>query len=451
MFVSDGCIARRSRTRTLTRFFCLCLVLFAITFTLWLHLYGSAPVAAAAPRVIWPSISLQPVITSGLFHPVAITHAGDGSNRLFVVEQPGKIRIYKNGSLLSTPFLDLSATGANRVQSTGFEQGLLSVAFPPNYATKGYFYVNYTSLIYGAIGDTVIARYRLTSDPDVADPNSEQIILTISQPEANHNGGQLQFGPDGFLYIGMGDGGGGGDNHGSIGNGQDPAQLLGKILRINVEPGYNPYSTPPLSFTPAYTLYLPYLTAVVNPPVTYTIPITNPFVSNPAFRPEIWALGVRNPWRFSFDRQTRDLYIADVGQNAWEEVDFQAASSLGGENYGWRILEGPDCFNPNPCSPPLNYSAPITYYSHSFNGPPCTSITGGYVYHGAQYSVTLQGIYFYGDYCTGRLFGALFSGSWMTTQFTDTTVNISTFGEDQAGELYIAGHGDGVIYKIQNP
>ncbi len=190
---------------------------------------GSSEIAAAPASIAWPAVTLTPYV-GGLVQPVAIAHAGDNSGRMFVVERAGRIRIVKNGALLPTPFLDISS----RVQSGYVEQGLLSVAFPPGYASKGYFYVDYTALT--GVGDTVIARYRITTDPDVADPNSEQVILKITQPQVNHNGGQLQFGPDGYLYIGMGDGGGGGDQHGTIGNGQDSSVLLGKLLRIAVEP-----------------------------------------------------------------------------------------------------------------------------------------------------------------------------------------------------------------------
>ena len=224
-----------------------------------------------------------------------------------MVEQGGRIRIIRNGVLEATPFLDITG----RVSCCS-ERGLLSVAFPPGYAAKGHFYVNYTN----KAGNTVVARYRLTTNPDVADPGSEQVVLTVPQPYANHNGGQLAFGPnDGYLYIGMGDGGSGGDPENRA---QNPAELLGKLLRINVETGN---------------------------PNTYTIPASNPFTQTAGYRPEIWALGLRNPWRFAFDRLTHDLYIADVGQDAYEEVDFQPAASTGGENYGWRIMEGLHCYN----------------------------------------------------------------------------------------------------------
>src|SRR4030095_15339060 len=257
-----------------------------------------------------------------------------------VVEQEGRIRIVKSQTLLSTPFLDISA----RVSCCG-ERGLLSVAFPPNYANKGHFYVNYTN----NDGNTVIARYRVTSDPDVANLNSEEILLTIEQPFANHNGGQIAFGPDGYLYIGMGDGGSAGDPQG---NGQRPETLLGKLLRIDVESGMTPYA----------------------------VPSNNPFVQSRFYHGEIWALGLRNPWRFSFDRQTGDLYLGDVGQGSYEEINFQSRASFGGENYGWNIMEGKHCFNSDSCNQ-TGLVLPIVEYSHSEG----CSVTGGVVYRGQQY------------------------------------------------------------------
>jgi glucose/arabinose dehydrogenase len=364
---------------------------------------------------IWPAISLVPMV-NGLSQPTHITHASDGSGRLFVVEQTGYIRIVKSGVLLTTPFLDIH----ERVGCCG-ERGLLSVAFPPGYGAKRHFYVNYTN----TSGDTVIARYRVTSDPDVADPNSEEIILQVDQPYANHNGGQLAFGPnDGYLYIGMGDGGSAGDPQNRA---QNPALLLGKILRIDVgEAG-------PITST--------------FPSTTYTIPPTNPYTQTAGYRGEIWALGLRNPWRFSFDRLTGDLYIGDVGQNAWEEIDFQPASSAGGENYGWRILEGSQCYHPpSGCVPPPRYSPPVAEYNHTGNG---CSVTGGFVYRGTRY-LAMRGIYFYGDYCSGRIWGLRYDGTtWKSQLLQDTSLMITTFGEDEAGNLYVADYNQGIIYRIE--
>ena len=251
-----------------------------------------------------PAVDLQPVVT-GIDRPVAITNAGDGSGRLFITLRAGFVVIVGSQGLNSTPFLDISA-----LTTTDIERGLLSIAFHPSYRTNGFFYVNYTNLN----GDTVIARYHVSVNPDVADPGSAAVLLTVPQPFANHNGGQLQVGPDGNLYIGMGDGGSGGD---PLNNGQNLGTLLGKILRIDVD-GAFPYAVPP----------------------------NNPFLSTPGARPEIWAYGLRNPWRFSFDRQTGDIFIGDVGQDSFEEVDFQPAASAGGENYGWRLMEATHCFNP---------------------------------------------------------------------------------------------------------
>lgn len=355
----------------------------------------------------WPHISLvKQADVPNL--PVHITHADDGSGRLFVVEQAGRIWIIKDGALLSMPFLDIS----NRVVSGG-EQGLLSVAFPPDYDSKGYFYVNYTSI--SGDGDTVVARYNISGDPNVADPESEQVLLTTGQPFSNHNGGQLAFGPDGYLYISMGDGGSSGD---PLNNAQSPGTLLGKLLRIDVEsdPGADPY----------------------------LIPSDNPFIQNGEFRDEIWALGLRNPWRFSFDRQTGDVYIGDVGQSSYEEIDFQPASSTGGENYGWNIMEGAHCFNSATCDQ-TGLVLPVAEYEHSQGD---CSITGGLVYRGQDYA-GLQGIYLYGDFCSGRIWGLRKNGTdWQTALLLDSPYTISTFGEDEAGNLYLVDYFTGDIYKI---
>lgn len=357
-----------------------------------------------------PMISLQEIIT-GLAFPVAITHAGDGSGRLFITLQRGQILIYDDGRLLPTPFLDISSV----VACCG-ERGLLSVAFDPNYKQNGYFYVNYTQR---PDGSTIIARYHVSGDPDVADPDSAVILLMIPQPFANHNGGQLQFGPDGYLYIGMGDGGSAGDPQNNAQNGQT---LLGKMLRIDVN------------------------NANTSDGLPYDIPANNPFIADPNVRDEIWALGLRNPWRFSFDRTTGDLFIGDVGQNSWEEVDFQPASSTGGENYGWRLMEGRHCFNPATNCHNGTLTLPILEYDHSLG----CSITGGYRYRGSQIR-QLYGVYLYGDYCSGRIWGATESnGRWTSRELLTTELSISTFGEDESGELYVAHHdgANGAIYRI---
>ncbi len=362
------------------------------------------PPVAAQRGGNWPQISLTKLV-GGLSQPVHITHASDGSGRLFIVEQSGRIRIVKNSVLLDTPFLNITG----RVLCCG-ERGLLSVAFPPGYANKGYFYVNYTRK---PDGDTVVARYRITTDPDVADPDSEETVLIVDQPYANHNGGQLAFGPDGYLYIGMGDGGSAGDPGNRA---QNPGELLGKLLRIDVESGANPYA----------------------------IPASNPYTRTTGYQGEIWALGLRNPWRFAFDRERGDLYIADVGQNRYEEVDYQPASSRGGENYGWRILEGSHCYNPpSGCVPPGRYVQPVAEYDHTQG----CSVTGGMVYRGQIYP-RMQGIYFYGDYCSGRIWGLKRGVTWQTVLLLDSPYALSTFGEDEAGNLYVADHAGGGIYRL---
>jgi glucose/arabinose dehydrogenase len=371
-----------------------------------LALAALVALGSAAPSAgEWPQVSLVRVM-KGLTLPVHVTHAGDGSGRLFIVEQAGRIRVASGGMLLPVPFLDI----ASRVGCCG-ERGLLSAAFPPGYGNRRYFYVDYTN----ASGNTVISRFRLTQDPDVADPGSEQIVLTIAQPYPNHNGGQLAFGPDGYLYVGMGDGGSAGDPQN---NAQSPTSLLGKILRIDVESGAAPYA----------------------------VPASNPFAGRAGYRGEIWALGLRNPWRFSFDRRTGDLYIADVGQNQYEEVDFQPAGSPGGENYGWRIMEAGHCSNPNPCNQ-TGLVQPVFEYDHS-NG---CSVTGGSVYRGALFP-RMHGVYFFADYCSGGLWGLRREGSsWQSTKLLDSTFTVSTFGEDEAGNIYLPDYNAGDVYKLTDP
>jgi len=362
---------------------------------------GHAAIATAAP-----TIDLRPIAT-GLPRPTGITHAGDGSGRLFISLQGGKIVVHDGTHVLPTPFLDVSA-----IVSCCGERGLLGLAFHPQYATNGFFYVDYTN----TSGDLVLARYAVSSDTNLAQ-TSGTILLTIPKPFANHNGGQLAFGPDGYLYIGVGDGGGAGD---LANNAQNLGSLLGKILRIDVD-GAAPYA----------------------------IPAANPFVGVPGARPEIWAFGVRNPWRFSFDRVTGDLFIGDVGQNAWEEVDFQPAKSPGGENYGWRRMEGTHCFNPTTDCNDGTLTLPIIEYPHAGNPPDC-SITGGYRYRGNAIP-ELTNYYVFGDLCSGRILGAAPSGAtWSVSQVLDAPFQISTFGEDQVGELYVAAYSetDGAVYRI---
>jgi glucose/arabinose dehydrogenase len=350
-----------------------------------------------------PPIQLTPVI-SGLNAPVDIQNAKDASNRLFIVEQSGVIRIAKNGVLNGAAFLDIRT----RVKSGG-EQGLLGLAFPPGFTTNRRFYVNYINLS----GDTVIAMYSLTADNDIANPGSETILLTIDQPFDNHNGGQLRFGPDGFLYIGMGDGGGSGDPQGRAQNRQS---LLGKMLRIDVE----------------------------SEPGSVRIPLTNPFAGSATTRPEIWALGFRNPWRFSFDRTTGDMWIGDVGQNSWEEISFQPASSSGGENYGWNTMEGAHCYQSANC----NQQGLVLPVAEYVNGADC-SVTGGFVYRGPA-SPSLQGTYFYGDFCSGKIWSVRRNGAQFINQLRlDSNLRITTFGEDEAGEVYLADGLTGTIHRLE--
>ena len=372
---------------------------------LWLPLAALLALQGAALAADWPQITLVKRF-SGLTQPVHITNAGDGSGRIFIVEQVGRIRVASGGTLRRAPLLDIGS----RISCCG-ERGLLSVAFPPGFGSKRTFYVDYTD----SAGNTVVSRFRLSADPDVADPASEQILLTIEQPYANHNGGQLAFGPDGYLYVGMGDGGSGGDPQN---NAQSPLSLLGKILRIDVESGAP----------------------------TYAVPASNPFVATAGYRPEIWALGLRNPWRFSFDRRTGDLYVADVGQNRYEEVDFQPAGDPGGENYGWRVMEGAHCYNPDPCSQ-SGLAQPVFEYDHSQG----CSVTGGFVYRGTIYP-RMQGIYFFSDYCSGRIWGLRRDGSsWQSTLLLTSSYTVTTFGEDEAGSVYLADYGRGDVYQLTDP
>jgi len=336
------------------------------------------------------------LVTQGLEKPVGLVHAGDGSGRLFVIEQRGAIRIIQNGELLPTPFLDIR----DRVGSEGGEQGLLGLAFHPNYVQNGYFFVNYTD----RRGDTVVARYRVSADPNLADPASEQVVLTLAQPYGNHNGGHLLFGPDSYLYIGTGDGGLFGDPHG---NAQNLDSLLGKMLRLDVDE------------------------------LPYRIPPDNPFGD------EIWAYGLRNPWRYSFDRLTGDLYLADVGQNQWEEIDFLEAGAPAGVNFGWDFWEGSHPYEGTPPEGfPMNF--PVAEYDHSQG----CSVTGGVVYRGAL--PDWQGVYLYGDYCSGRIWGLLRTaeGEWLNEPLFESGFNIATFGEDENGEVYLTHHGEGSVYRL---
>ena len=338
------------------------------------------------------TLALNPFVTSGLTAPVFLTQPLD-DGRIFVVEQPGRIRLIKDGVLQTTPFLDITS----RVLYGG-ERGLLSVAFHPQYATNHFFYVYFTTQ---TNGDIRIERFTATANPDVADPATTKLILTTAHSaQANHNGGLLSFGPDGMLYAGLGDGGGGGD---PFGNGQNFNALLGSLLRLDVDHG-DPYLIPP----------------------------DNPFVGQPNRRGEIWAKGLRNPWRYAFDQPSGNLYIADVGQNAHEEVDVVAASAKG-VNYGWNTMEGASCYNAATCNQ-TGLQLPVIDYGH--NGP--CSITGGYVYRGTAID-GLQGHYLYSDYCAAFLksFRSENGAAVDQKDWGITSSSVTSFGRDFAGELYL--------------
>jgi glucose/arabinose dehydrogenase len=350
------------------------------------------------------------LVVDGLDQPVFVADPADGSGRLFVVEQPGRIRIVRDGALEPEPFLDLTGV----VTSRGSEQGLLSMAFHPDYDENGQFFVGYTANRGEGSGDNTIARLTVSDDPDRADPDSLEVLLAIPDPFPNHNGGLVMFGPDGYLYAGFGDGGAGGD---PLENGQNPQALLGKVLRLDVDqPGDG---------------------------LPYGIPADNPFADGNAGRPEIWALGLRNPWRFSFDRDTGDLYIADVGQNQIEEVNMQPAASAGGENYGWNVLEGTDCFRDASCDAG-SFVPPIAEYTHDLG----CSVTGGYVYRGTA-APSLQGVYLFADFCSGLLWGLGRdeTGAWTLSEPVATDLRISSFSENADGELFVLDHG-GAIYRV---
>ncbi len=373
------------------------------------------PTSGPTPTPVGPSsltLTFQ-TVASGLSQPVFVTHAGDGSGRLFVLERAGRIRIISAaGSLLPTAFLDMTAI----VGDSGGEQGLLGLAFHPAYESNGRFYVAYTD----NGGSVVLARYTVSADPNVANAGSASVLLTIAKPAANHNGGMLAFGPDGYLYLGVGDGGGAGDTDN---NGQSRRTLLGKILRLDVDSG-SPYA----------------------------VPADNPFVGDPdpLVRTEIWSYGLRNPWRFSFDAAIGDLYIGDVGQGNREEIDHESAGSSGGVNYGWHMMEGSLCFNPSTGCDPTGLGLPVAEYDTHAGGS--CAVTGGYIYRGDR-SPQLAGVYLYGDYCSGRIWGLSRTspGAWSSSEIVDSTYTISSFGEDEAGELYLTNYSGGTVVRIIGP
>jgi glucose/arabinose dehydrogenase len=387
----------------------------------------STTAVAAQPTSMF--VALAPTIPGGLTQPVGIANAGDGSNRLFIVEQPGKIRVFENGVLLAAPFIDfgsslggLSLISGCTATSCGGERGLLGLTFHPDYSVNGFFYVYYTR----DDGDIQISRYQVSAgDPNLADQASATPILRIEHSsQGNHNGGNLMFGPlDGYLYLGTGDGGGGGD---PSENAQNLDVLLGKLLRIDIDNDDFP----------------------ADPDRNYAIPLLNPFSGATAGADEIWAWGLRNPWRWSFDRETHDLYIADVGQGAWEEIDFEPFDSEGGVNYGWDCREGAHPFDQpgdeEDCdSPP--FQEPILEYDHGLG----CSVTGGFVYRGST-SAAIYGHYFYGDFCTGRIWRGIPAGggTWTSQELFDTAFNISSWGEDEDAKLYLSDRGGGALYRL---
>jgi glucose/arabinose dehydrogenase len=389
------------------------LIVWLLLFLMYLFM-PLVPVSAQVPAVPVGSNYTWVEVVSGFDNPLLVTHAGDGSGRLFVGEQTGFILIVQDGDYLFDPFLDISGLLSNDVFQGGYsERGLLGLAFHPDYANNGYFFVSHTD----ERGDNRIVRYQVSADdPNRADPATRTEFLHIPQPHYDHNGGNIAFGTDGYLYIGIGDGGSLGDDPGMYA--QNTSSLLGKLLRIDVNTpdGDRPYS----------------------------IPADNPFVSTDGALPEIWAIGLRNPWRFSFDRATGDLYIGDVGQELFEEINVQSAGTPGGANYGWYWYEANQPHRTLPPNPP-EITLPVTEYPHIVG----CSVTGGYVYRGAALP-ELNGVYLFGDYCTGRTWSLLRdeSGAWRVQPFIHTGHIISAFGEDEAGELYLVDY-KGALLRLE--
>lgn len=344
-------------------------------------------------------------VASGVSKPTGMAFLPGAADRFLVLSQVGIITLFEKGQALPAPFLDIST----KVGSGGNEQGLLGIALHPQFEQNGYFFINYT----GIDGNTVIARYQVSANhPNQADPGSEKVLLRVEQPFANHNGGSMVFGPDGYLYMGLGDGGSAGDPHG---NGQNLNTDLGKLLRVDVDHG-DPYA----------------------------IPEDNPFAKGGG-KPEVWAFGLRNPWRFSFDRLTGDLYVADVGQNLWEEIDYLPAKTPGGTNFGWNYREGKHPYHGNPPAG-VTLTDPVFDYSHTEG----CSVTGGYVYRGSALPA-FQGIYLFADYCSGRIWGLLrdANGAWQSKELFRDKWNITSFGQDTHGELYFVDQGGGGIWQLQ--
>ena len=370
----------------------------------------SRSAAPQASEFSLQALTLVDAATGSAYTPVRplyLTHANDGSGRLFVLEKPGQVLVIDGSIYATSTFLDVSNLLSWDAGSAQAERGLLGLAFHPDYVENGLFYIHYSD----TNGATVIAEYQVSeSDPDQADASSARIVFTTPQPFPNHNGGMIDFGPDGYLYIGLGDGGSQND---PLGTGQNIGEVLGSILRIDVN-GAEPYA----------------------------IPADNPFVNTGSAAPEIWAYGLRNPWRFSFDRATGDLYVADVGQNNIEEINFQPASSPGGENYGWNIFEGSSRVNNRVDLPEA--IMPISEYTHRDG----CSVTGGYVYRGTEVPA-LEAAYLYADFCTGLIWATYRDEAmqWQTELILRSGMVITSFGEDEAGELYLINYA-GTVYKF---
>ena len=361
-----------------------------------------------------PTLQVELVpVASGFASPLDIQQAGDASGRLFVVEQGGKIKIIQNGSVLGTPYLDVSS-----LIVSGGEEGLLGLAFHPNFSTNGCFYVNYTTTRLNGTLQTAISEFRAaTPGSNTVNTTSESILFTVNQPEANHKGGGLAFGKDGFLYIALGDGGGAGDMHGLIGNGQDLTTRLGKMLRISV---------------------------TCNG--TFTVPSDNPFVTNTTAAKEIWLYGLRNPFRFSVDQATGNLWIGDVGQDSFEEVD-RVTPTQGGSNLGWRCKEGTHNFNFSANCQGLTFLDPIFDYDHSQGD---ATVIGGYVYHGTNIAA-LAGNYVFGDFISGRIWSRAQNGQgqWVRTFLVNAGGgDLASFGQDANGELYVAKYSSGAVARL---
>ena len=382
-------------------------LIFAILLTSLASAQDAEPVTTRETAPDPAAVTLT-MIANGFFRPVLLTNAGDDTDRLFILEQNGRIWVYLDGQILPEAFLDLTDRVSQSVTRGYSELGLLGLAFPPDFAETGVFYVHYND----RNNRTTLSQFNLSDDPNIGDPASEVVLLTLDQPFPNHNGGEIVFGPnDGYLYMGLGDGGSAGD---PLDTGQNPSDWFGSILRI-----------------------------AVNGDGTYAVPEDNPSSTREGFAPEVWSYGLRNPYRFSFDSATGDMYIADVGQNIWEEINFQPAESTGGENYGWSDYEASAAYNAN--AVPADMTYPVAEYRHDAGR---CSVTGGYVYRGTAIP-ELEGVYLYGDYCSGETWTTWRNpeGEWQTELFVSVGENVTGFGQDQDGELYIVTY-NGDIYRI---